>query len=1451
MKQYSVGLDIGTASIGWVALTPQNRLMRAKGHELIGVRLFEPADTAQQRRIQRTTRRRIARRRWRIRMLNSIFDAQLSSVDPSFLARRKYSWVHEQDRDNAQHYYGGILFGTADEIASHKDAAFYEQYPTIYHLRQALMQDDFQHDIREVYLAIHHIVKYRGHFLIEGPLQSSKVFNPRDLVDLTLQIISGLTNIDNPNNTSNDTDSALLTSQLHRNILNPKGSKSQRADDIVDALQQIVSSKDNTSKKALLTLAKALVGLTANLDTLFHLEGLTKNDKDQCKINFTDPKIDEKLQTLTESGIFNDEQLALLNSLHEIVQSVQLAQLLGNHQSISEAMCELYDKHKANLHAIRSTVNDCQDSNERAIMRRNIATYYRATILTHINKKELSTEEYKKLKNIAETPSKIKKLSETIQQYIRSSSLDIAVQNALIEDMDNDRIFPVQRSIANGGIPHQLHLNELHRILDKQSKYYPFLNEQVDIAGKPERKIEALMKFRVPYYVGPLVAPEDMASTENSAYHWMRRKSPGVITPWNFEEKVDTEGSAKQFIKRLVGTDTYLLGEETLPQNSLLYQEFNVLNELNNITVSIPDGLGLREPRHLLYEEKQHLIEECFLRHKTVTRKQATAVLSKYASGRDVEIFGLSDSQKFMSSLSSFITLRTILGETFVNDLHHREILEEIIKLQTIFEDRTMLQKQLSRISELGEEYTIQLSNIHYTGWGRLSHKLLTSRIAVEQLSKDILPAKHSIIEIMRDTSKNFMQVITNSKYGIQDWIDKQNNLWLQDQPQPVDDDIQPFIAQLRVSGKVKRGIIQALAVIDDITKAVGNPPTQIFVELADDIQASLRTRSRKSQLSDLYARMFAENSSVKQELSQIKKFLDNTSEAQLRNDRLFLYFLQQGKDVYTGEAIDIDYLSSRYHIDHIIPQAITVDNSIDNRVLVAQLKNAEKSDQPIETQHFPAQARILWKKLLETGLMSRTKYDRLTGGTEYWRQHRGRFIARSLVETRQIMRNVCTILRARYGADNVIGLPSALTTDMRRYLGYNHKNRDINELHHAQDALCIAAAGQFIYRRKWVDREGFTPEATQSFMTYLDKYEQEYRSKLTEHHKTHAQHPQHAFGFVVGSMRSSHESLRVDPDTGEIIWTDADAAYLRRVMNYKTMLITYKSGDNIQSLYKETRHPAKDNTKLIQFDKRHTNTSLYGGFSEEHTACVVLVEDKNVKLLNIIMSEYASYIACKTKSEKLQWLQTNKEVSAKGKLLLDHIPIGQLLEWHKSGATVPALVMIKSASEFNNARQLWLDHTTYNYVDAILTFEEQDALQHYLSTKYNVHDISECLTKVLEELLRISAAYYPSYGITNDNANIAKQKFAQLSFADQRQILNRIITALHYGPSRSDLKQIGLGSAWGRITGSRSGFTLHDQDTFIFQSPSGLFAKRVSVKQLRQQHDSTSDQSASDGTIA
>lgn len=54
MNNYFLGLDLGTASIGWAVTDNKYEIVRAHGKSLWGVRLFESAKTAEERRTFRT-----------------------------------------------------------------------------------------------------------------------------------------------------------------------------------------------------------------------------------------------------------------------------------------------------------------------------------------------------------------------------------------------------------------------------------------------------------------------------------------------------------------------------------------------------------------------------------------------------------------------------------------------------------------------------------------------------------------------------------------------------------------------------------------------------------------------------------------------------------------------------------------------------------------------------------------------------------------------------------------------------------------------------------------------------------------------------------------------------------------------------------------------------------------------------------------------------------------------------------------------------------------------------------------------------------------------------------------------------------------------------------------------------------------------------------------------------
>lgn len=170
MEKFYLGMDIGTNSVGMACTDENYNLLRAKGKDCWSVRLFDESKTALERRTYRTSRRRLQRRKYRLALLQELFAPFID--DKNFFIRLNNSQFLPEDKD-------GALFGDKNNLfndPSLDDKTFHGQFPTIYHLRKALI-DGGDYDLRLYYLALHHIIKYRGHFLFEGSMNDIRNIN--------------------------------------------------------------------------------------------------------------------------------------------------------------------------------------------------------------------------------------------------------------------------------------------------------------------------------------------------------------------------------------------------------------------------------------------------------------------------------------------------------------------------------------------------------------------------------------------------------------------------------------------------------------------------------------------------------------------------------------------------------------------------------------------------------------------------------------------------------------------------------------------------------------------------------------------------------------------------------------------------------------------------------------------------------------------------------------------------------------------------------------------------------------------------------------------------------------------------------------------------------------------------------------------------------------------------
>ena len=348
---YFIGLDIGTNSVGYAVTDENYNLVRIKGKHSWGIRLFDDAQTAADRRIKRANRRRLDRRKLKLKWLQEIFQPELVKIDRQFLPRIKYSSLYEDDKKFMNNHLtskDSLFFGKIDG-KNYTDKDFHKDYPTIYHLRHELTQKPAK-DTRFLYLALHNIVKRRGHFLYEGDYGDNLQFVP--LFNDDLKFIKTVS----PEEMLPFEMSTLYPEQENSLLSILRDIKSAR--DRKQKLYDLVGAKDKTSK----TIADIILTGKGNTRDIFVLED------EVTKFDFNDETFDtETYPTLV--NLLTDDQVLVIEKLKELYSTLQLKKILGNNNYICDAMIEMFDTHKKQLRMFKSFIKNFYPSKKAEMFR--------------------------------------------------------------------------------------------------------------------------------------------------------------------------------------------------------------------------------------------------------------------------------------------------------------------------------------------------------------------------------------------------------------------------------------------------------------------------------------------------------------------------------------------------------------------------------------------------------------------------------------------------------------------------------------------------------------------------------------------------------------------------------------------------------------------------------------------------------------------------------------------------------------------------------------------------------------------------------------------------------------------------------------------------------------------------------------------------------------------------
>ena len=1127
-KPYFLSLDMDRNAVGYAVTDPAYNLLKVKGEPLWGVHIFDAGETAEVYRMSRANRRNINRKKQRLSLLSELFAEELAKVDENFLTRRKESFLFPEDSQ----------FGTKIFQGGMTDKEYYTKYPTIHHLLNDLMTNPAPHDIRLVFIAVSYLLAYRGHFHF----------------DIAIDNMSELSDFQSPYNRfcayfteerqcslpwAADIPSETLESLMKQRIgVREKQMKFKH--EFFDG-KNPSKEPDPDFPFSRFAIMQLICGGAVKPAALFCKEEYA--DITSVDLRLADDKFDAVLAELDSSDA------DLLSRLRGLQDCVLLIETLNGCASISEAKIQVYEQHKKDLASLKYFVKKYFPDRYGDVFTKVGADNYLAYSGNAVKLNAEARKEFSKT------------TQEAFCEFLKKFFAPVTDGTVFIEDKDRERFdlmlndinlgvfMPKQKAVDNRIIPQQLKYYELKVILDNAEGYLPFLREKDETGLSVKDKVLSIFSFKIPYFVGPL--------NPASPFAWIERKQ-GKIYPWNFNEMVDLDATEDAFIRKLTGKCTYLPGEDVLPEHSLLYIRFKILNQINCISIN---------GRPLSVQTKQDLFNEVFLNNNTVSvTKIETWLRKKNELGAKEHISGLDKDVKI-----STVPYYCFNGYIQSGKLSALDA-ETIIERGAYSEDTGRFCKWLAaKYPTLDESDVKLIGHINLKKFGRLSGAFLTELMGIDRQTGEVF----SILDALWNTNYNLMQLLSD-RFTFSDAVVRAQQDYYTNNSLTQSDKLDA----LYISNSIKRPINRGTVIMDEIAKYFGGAPERIFLESSKADNANRlppRMKPRAASLKAIYK--FSRDPDVKVFAQKLDE-LENKADNYLQSDKLYLWFLQLGRCAYTGEEIKMeDITSGNYNIEHIYPQQFVKDENLANNLLLVK-KDINKKKDNIYPVDSDIQEKMLpfWDKLYAAHLMNDEKYKRLTRTSEFTKEEKQAFINRDLVDSSITAKAMVKMVRERFPESKIIFVKGSMVSEFRQAFNM-YRCTSISPLYHAKDAFLNIVVGN-VYFERFTSR--FFDVERDSYNVQIDK--------------------------IFSYPRDNR---------GDVYWRGLDDVKKVRATIHKNAIHYskypyYRTGQ----LFKLTREKA--GTNLVPL-KKNLPAERYGGYGEPASAFYVLAKCKFQKKTDLI----------------------------------------------------------------------------------------------------------------------------------------------------------------------------------------------------------------------------------------
>ncbi len=1333
---YYVGIDMGTGALGAAVTDPEYNLIKVKGKDFWFVREYETAQSQLNRRTHRISKRRLQRHQVRIGLIRSYFADDVLSHDPLFYIRQDNSKYYSEDKDSRL-ISKDCIFADPD----YSDKEYYEDYSTIFHLRQALLKDTVSNNERYsrlLYLAIISMFEHRGHFLLNT---SSDDVNS-DMVE-----IAGKTVMNYLRDSLEEISSEILYTDFIKILADKSISRSTKKDKII-SLAGI-----KKSKKAQIELVKCMCGLEADARVIFELDDVS----DKIKIAFQQASFEEEKEEI-ESAI-GEENYVIIDAMKQLYDYSQLQSVLQDFNYLSDARVAMYEKHKEDLKLLKSVYKHNLSKDKYDIMFRSKEDGSYSAYCNSLNSTDSLAENQKYRRNMKGREK------EDLYTRIKRDLKDVDTADAkiILKKIELEQFLPKQITGANCVIPNQVHCKELKKILKNAETHLAFLKEKDESGYTVSERIIMLFSNNIPYYVGPV--------GKGSKNGWAKIREEGQVLPWNMEKKIDMDETSECFITNLIRKCTYLAGEKVMPKQSLLYEKYCVLNEINNLKIN---------GKRIVPELKQDIYNEIFLGSrlgKKVTKKTICSYLvNRGFISDESEISGVD--QELNAYLSSYGKMYAVFGDR-IKEEAIRDKAEEIIYFGTIYGDsKVMFRKKLKEYISEGTINEIQAKRIlgyKFKDWARYSKSLLYLRGFDKNTSEDI-----SLIQAMWNYNLNFMELINSERFDFKEKLDEKKQTLEKTLGEFQYEDLEEYY----YSASVKRMIWQTVLSLKEIIKIMGHHPKRIFIEMTrtdEEKGEQGRKSSREKRLLKLYENI----NDSRPWTTEIK----NASESgKLNSKKMYLYYLQMGRDVYTGKEIDIEelFLDNRYDIDHIYPRSLTDDNNLENNLVLVSKKineNEKKNDYPVpqKVRNDP-KVRELWYMLHKRGYMNDEKYSRLTSGEPLSDEQLAGFIARQLVETAQGTKEIADLFKSMLPETKIIYVKARNVSDFRQ----NYKlikSRLVNDHHHAKDAYLNIVVGNVYYTK-----------FSSSPINFI-------KNEATKDHKNYSYN---LYKMYANDVIRNGEAAWIAPSGCK----PGTIQLVKEVMCKNTPIITRQNFEQKGELFKlqpigKYSAKAKNYVPLKANDPRMQDVEKYGGYTALKPAYFIFLEHgsekKKKKCFEVVPCYSASQI--KNANDLVEYLEKNGYKNPK--IIADKIKKNSLIKYNGYFLYIVSMDYRKNV-EFSNATAMCLRNKYIQYICKLEKLNTAISLSEKKKTnlRWNADVTYERNLELYRELIdkHMNSIYNKHPKSIGKYLQDGEASFKLLNLEQQVKVLCDIIQYTSFQKGTFSLSAIGGPKEVGRI---------------------------------------------------